>query len=222
MVELVIFLVGILVGRFLEVVMFRLPNRLPIFRRDIFCAMRRKKSGYRYRFVELVTASSFVLLLTLYNFSWEFLFNCMLISILITIIMIDYDYMIIPNELVISLIVPAVVSVFIYPEVGLSSRVIGFFVVSAPMYILVCIVQESFGGGDIKLMAVAGFMLGVRNVLIAMFIGIMLGGIYAIGALIGKKLGFKQQFAFGPALCVGIFAAMNFGSEIFSWYLGMF
>lgn len=242
-----IFAIGLCIGSFLNVVIYRLPLEIFLVKgrsycptckhqlnyKDLFpllsyiflkgrCRYCKSKISIRYLLIELVTGIFYVLLLIRFGISWDLLFYMILISILLCIVLIDYDCMIIPNKLVIALIIPAVISMIIYPEITIVSRMIGFFVVSVPMYVLACVIDGAFGGGDIKLMAVAGFILGWQNTLVAMFIGIMLGGIYAIIALSCKKIGFKQHFAFGPALCVAIYIAANYGNDIITWYLQFF
>ena len=49
------------------------------------------------------------------------------------------------------------------------TRAIGFFIVSLPMYLLTLLIPDCFGGGDIKLIAVAGFLLGWKLTLLAFF-----------------------------------------------------
>lgn len=55
------------------------------------------------------------------------------------------------------------------------------------MLLLTLIIPDAFGGGDIKLMAVAGFMLGFANTLLATFIALLFGGGVAIYTLMQKK-----------------------------------
>ena len=82
-------------------------------------------------------------------------------------------------------------------------HIIGALCVSVPMFLLCLVIDGAFGGGDIKLMAAAGLFLGWQNTLLAMFFGIVFGGIYGIYLLAAKKAGKKDHFAFGPFLCVG-------------------
>nr|MCR5281941.1 prepilin peptidase [Lachnospiraceae bacterium] len=67
----------------------------------------------------------------------------------------------------------------------------------------------------------AGLLLGWKLILVAFFIGILTGGIYAIVMLAGKKIGRKGHFAFGPYLCVGIGISLFFGSMLLSAYLSL-
>ena len=67
-------------------------------------------------------------------------------------------------------------------------------------------------------MTAAGLFLGWQHTLLAMFFGIVFGGIYGIYLLAAKKAGKKDHFAFGPFLCAGIVIAMLFGGPVLEWY----
>ena len=91
--------------------------------------------------------------------------------------------------------------------------------VLSPLLLLLCLaIDGAFGGGDIKLMAAAGLFLGWQNTLLAMFLGILGGGLYGIWLLAAKKADKKDHFAFGPFLCAGIVIAMLLGEPILQWY----
>ena len=116
-----------------------------------------------------------------------------------------------------ALAVCGAVSVLLSPADWLP-HVIGALCVSVPMFLLCLVIDGAFGGGDIKLMAAAGLFLGWQNTLMAMFFGIVFGGMYGIYLLAAKKAGKKDHFAFGPFLCAGIVIAMLFGGPVLEWY----
>jgi leader peptidase (prepilin peptidase) / N-methyltransferase len=62
---------------------------------------------------------------------------------------------------------------------------------------------RAMGLGDVKLAGVIGLMLGYPAVLPALFIGILLGGLAALGLLITRKAGRKSYMAYAPYLCLG-------------------
>lgn len=242
---LYIFVIGIVVGSFLNVVIYRVPQEISVAKGRSFCPhCQALIKGYhnipvfsylwlrgkcadcggpiaiRYPLVELFTGLLAILIFAVYGFSFAWLVVFVAGAILICITMIDFDTMTIPNGLVIALMVPALASFFIFPEVGLLSRVIGIVVISLPMLVLTLFVPDAFGGGDIKLMAVAGFMLGWGNTLLAAFIGILLGGAVAVVLLVKKTA--DKHMAFGPYLCIGIMTALLFGDIIIRWYLSLF
>jgi leader peptidase (prepilin peptidase)/N-methyltransferase len=143
------------------------------------------------------------------------------LCILLTISIIDADTMEIPDGLNIALALLGLLSLLAGPDISLVSRAIGLLAVSLPMFLLAIIVPGAFGGGDIKLMAAAGILLGWQQLLVAFFIGLVVGGAYGICALISRKKGLKEHFAFGPALCLGVAVAMFFGSALINGYLGL-
>ena len=105
---------------------------------------------------------------------------------------------------------------------GTASRLLGALCVSAPMLALSLLIPGAFGGGDIKLMAACGIFLGWKLNLLALFLGVMGGGIYGFWLLAAKRKKRTDHFAFGPFLCLGMAAALFWGEKILDWYLGFF
>jgi len=138
---------------------------------------------------------------------------------LLAISMIDLQTTEIPNPLTISIAIFAVTAIWIFPSVTLLSRIIGVFVISVPLLIIALIVNGAFGGGDIKLMAASGFLLGWQATLLAFFIAILLGGFYAIFLILSGKRKRGEHLVFGPAICIGVTIALFFGEHIISRYL---
>ena len=50
------------------------------------------------------------------------------------------------------------------------------------------------------------------------FLGFVAGGVYGVWLLLSGRKGRKDQFAFGPFLCVGMTAALIVGTTLFDWY----
>jgi leader peptidase (prepilin peptidase)/N-methyltransferase len=143
------------------------------------------------------------------------------LCILLVITLIDAETMEIPNGLNIALFICGIAAIFVAPEISLPSRFIGAFCVSVPLLIITIIIPNAFGGGDVKLMAAAGFLLGWQSTVVAIFIGILIGGAWGIYLLASGKRGAKGHFAFGPALCVGIAVALFFAPTLINWYLSL-
>jgi len=144
------------------------------------------------------------------------------LSILLVIALIDAETMEIPNGLNIALAICGLLAILAGPQLPWLSRLIGVFIVSAPLLVISLIVPGAFGGGDIKLMAAAGLLLGWQATLLAAFIAIVLGGIWGVYLLISGKKGAKGHFPFGPFLCIGIATAMFFTTPLLTWYTGTF
>ena len=148
---------------------------------------------------------------------WAALLALAVCGILLSVSLIDAETQTIPDRLNLVLAVCGAVSVLLSPANWLP-HVIGALCVSVPMFLLCLVIDGAFGGGDIKLMAAAGLFLGWQNTLLAMFFGIVFGGMYGIYLLAAKKAGKKDHFAFGPFLCAGIVIAMLFGGPVLEWY----
>ncbi|MDR0875713.1 MAG: prepilin peptidase [Clostridiales Family XIII bacterium] len=144
---------------------------------------------------------------------------------LLTLAWIDHDTMEIPDRFHVIIAALGALAIFFGPDIGLKSHLIGIGVASVPLFIIMIVLLfargvEAFGFGDIKLMAAAGFFLGWQHTLVALFLGIIIGGAYGVYLLATRKKGGQEHFAFGPALCAGIGIAMFAADPILNWYLG--
>ena len=134
------------------------------------------------------------------------------LGLLLAISLIDADTMLIPNKLNAALLACGVLAVFLVPEVTIASRLIGLCCISVPLLLFSLMIPGSFGGGDIKLMAAAGLLLGWQSVLLAAVIGLGTGGVYGACLVVSGKKRSQDHFALGPSLCLGIAVALLCGS----------
>ncbi len=244
-----VFLLGTIIGSFLNVVIYRVPAEVSIVKGRSKCPscdsaikaydlvpvisylmLRGKcrnckaKISARYPLVELFTGAMFLVAFLVEGLDIKSILAMAVAAILIAISAIDFDHMIIPNGLVIALMPLAVCYAIWDADVTLLSRIIGAFAVSLPLFILIIIIPNSFGGGDVKLMFVMGFILGWQNTLVGTFIGIIMGGIVASTVLLkNRRKGEEKQthIPFGPWLAIGSFIALLFGGEIIEGYLNL-
>ena len=79
--------------------------------------------------------------------------------------------------------------------------------------------KEAMGGGDIKMMAMVGGLMGWKSVLLTIFIGSLTGAVFGITLMITQGKGRKTKIPFGPFLAFGTLITLFFGQEIYSWYL---
>ena len=137
--------------------------------------------------------------------------------ILMTVALLDWDTMEIPDRFHVLLILCAACHGALFPETGITERLLGCLCVSVPMLVIALVIPGGFGGGDIKLMFALGLLLGWKGTLLAAFLGILSGGAWC-GVLLAKGQGRKAQFPFGPFLCLGGGVSLLFSKEILAWY----
>jgi leader peptidase (prepilin peptidase)/N-methyltransferase len=109
----------------------------------------------------------------------------------------DYKTQTIPNIL----LLPIVVIGFIHCDI---SSLIGIFAVSTPMLMTALIKKDGLGGGDIKMMAACGFVLGGIGIIAAAVIGLGLFILVHIYELIKNS---KKRYALAPYLSIGCYIA---------------
>ncbi|MCL2111588.1 MAG: A24 family peptidase [Clostridiales bacterium] len=146
---------------------------------------------------------------------------CVVLACLVAIAWADHKTMEIPDRFNIAIAACGVAAIFAMPGIGLSDRLIGIAVAAVPLLVTAILIDGAFGFGDVKLMAAAGLFLGWQHCLVALFVGIVIGGAYGAFLLITRKKGRADHFAFGPALCVGIGVAMFAGDDVTGWYIGV-
>lgn len=78
---------------------------------------------------------------------------------------------------------------------------------------------KGMGGGDVKLGAFMGLMLGFPQGLLAIILSFILGAVFSIFLLVTGKKHFGQLIPFGPFLVLGSLIALFWGSQILDWYL---
>ena len=116
----------------------------------------------------------------------------------------DWKYQIIEPWTHIGILTLACMDLLFRVGVSVQERCLGAVVIAVPMLVLTVLLKGGFGGGDIKLMAVSGFLNGVKIITYAGMLGIILSGIYVSMMLAAGKMGRKDSFALGPFLVMGI------------------
>lgn len=116
----------------------------------------------------------------------------------------DWKYQIIEPWTHIGILTLACMEMLFRVGVSVQERCLGAVVIAVPMLVLTVLLKGGFGGGDIKLMAVSGFLNGMKVITYAGMLGIILSGIYVSMMLAAGKMGRKDSFALGPFLVMGI------------------
>lgn len=237
-----IFLFGIVIGSFLNVCILRIPNKEDIVKErshcmscghvlkwyDLFplisfmilggkCRYCKTKLSVQYPLVEALNGVLYVVIFLIYGVSVETLLYTLLTSALIVLSFIDFKTYEIPIG--INLIILALGLVRVATDYSnWLTYLIGFIAVSLPLAVIYYVTHgRGIGGGDVKLMAVCGLVLGWKLILLAFILGCIVG---AIIHLVRMKVSNEDHvLAMGPYLSVGVFIALSMGDFLINWYL---
>lgn len=240
-----IFIFGTLIGSFLNVCIFRIPDKENIVSKRSHCPncgnvlkwfelvpllsfliLRGKcrycgnKISIQYPLIEFLNGAACVWIFAVYGFTYYSVICCLCMSTLIVISVIDWRTYEIPIGCNIFIGLLGIIHLIIDPA-HLFDYVLGFFIVSGIFLIIYFITKgRGIGGGDIKLMAAAGLLLGWQGVLLALVIGSVAGSMIHLALM--KIRNKDRVLAFGPYLSFGIFIAMLYGDVIIDWYTGFY
>ncbi|MEA4823885.1 MAG: prepilin peptidase [Clostridiaceae bacterium] len=242
-----VFLFGAVFGDFANVIIYRVPRKLSFARGRSMCPacghvirpldmfpilgwvfLRGKcrdcgaKISPRYPIVEAVGGILAVLCALRFGFTFALPVVFAFCLILLCIAFIDFDTMEIPNGLLLALLIPAALMFIYYPGVSWLAHLIGAFCVSLPFFLITLLIPDAFGGGDIKLLFVVGLALGWQVTLLAAFLALLFGAVFALSSLKRGTLAKQSHFAFGPAITLGAAIAALYGSSIIAVYLNLF
>lgn len=136
---------------------------------------------------------------------------CLMESALLVIAIIDWYTYEIPLSINIFLGILGIIATVLDRE-QLVSHLMGAVFVSGILFSLYCMTKgTAIGGGDIKLMAASGLLIGWKKITMALFIGCIIGSIIHLIRM--KRYHLSHIFAMGPYLSMGIFFAAIWGEK---------
>ncbi|MDO7906596.1 prepilin peptidase [Paenibacillus sp. JX-17] len=174
-----------------------------------------------YPLGELATSLLFLWMVLELGFTWTALNGLLLVSLSIIITISDLKYMLIPNKVLLFFLpLLAVVTLLAEPEQWLS-HLLGLLLGGALIGLVVVLSRGRMGMGDLKLLALLGWVLGAPQTLLAFMLACALGSLVG-GVLLGLKIITRSQpVPFGPWLAAGALVSYVYGSQIISGYLSL-
>jgi leader peptidase (prepilin peptidase)/N-methyltransferase len=197
----------------------------------------------RVLWVEVGSGLIFFLSYLRFGLSAEFAITALWCCVFLVIIFIDWEHKLILNRItypaaIIALVILGIDSIssewsiltYIkssWPESGVLSidilnGIIAGAIGFAFFFIVFLINPRGMGMGDIKLAFLIGLATGLPLVIVALLIGIFVGGLAAIIFLLLMKKGRKDVIPYGTFLAIGPIITLLWGNEIYDWYLSFF
>ncbi|CAH2214673.1 prepilin peptidase [Tepidibacter aestuarii] len=241
----IILTLGLLIGSFLNVCIYRIPrnesisfppshclkcstNLNPIDLIPVLsfiwtrgkCRYCSEKISNRYPLVEILNALIYLILYLKFSITILFIKYALLSSILIVISFIDYDHQIIPDEIVIFGIILTFILHTLYNfKWNILNGTIGLLIGGGLFLIIALVTNGAMGGGDIKLMGMLGFSLGYKYILLITLLSFIIGAAASLILIFLKIKSRKDFIPFGPFIAMAALVTIYFGDEIINWYL---
>lgn len=242
---IIVLLYGIVIGSFINVCIYRIPKHenivkirshcmscgyqlkwqdlIPLFsyiRLGGKCRQCKAKLSVQYPLIEALNGVLYVVIVYVNGVSVETLLYCLLASALLTIGIIDFRTYEIPFGINLFILALGLIHTCLDYH-NWMEYAIGFLAVSVFLYLLYLLSKgRAIGGGDIKLMAVCGLMLGWKQIILAFILGCILGSVIHLIRM--KRSGEGHVLAMGPYLAMGVFLAMLWGEYFLQWYLNLY
>lgn len=203
-----VFIFGICIGSFLNVVIYRMPNKISIADGRSFCpncksfiknydlipiisffVLKRKcrncgqKISWRYPLVEAFVGFVAVIIFIRYYFTAKALLAFAFCAVLVAVSFIEYDKNKVPLSLIITLLPFTILSYFVFDNFSLINRIIGITVIAFPFIAIKLFSKNFLSNEAIAIMLLCGLFVGYKLIIISLIIGAI---IQAVNLLINK------------------------------------
>ncbi|QED48797.1 prepilin peptidase [Cytobacillus dafuensis] len=242
-----ILIIGLILGSFYNVVGLRVPQKksivtprsacpscqhkltafelIPVFSFVIQggkCRQCKARISPLYPIVELMTGLLFAAAPLIIGWTSELFVAWTLISLFMIIFVSDVTYMIIPDKVLVFFMGIFLLERIFIPLEPWWDSLLGAAAGFLLLLLIAIISKGGMGGGDIKLFAVLGFVLGFKLVLLSFFIATLYGSLFGVIGLITGKLKRKNPIPFGPFIAAGTLTAYFYGDLIIQFYLVLY
>jgi leader peptidase (prepilin peptidase) / N-methyltransferase len=173
---------------------------------------------------ELATGILFALFTYQLGLHLELIAGLFFVSILVVITITDLREMLIPNRIIFfAMAVGVGLRLFVHslPVWNyLAASVTGIGILYFIAWISSALLKkEGIGGGDLKLFAFIGLILGIKLTFLAIFMSSLLGTVFGLYLIIARKYDRNRYMPFGPFIAGGSMVTYLWGNQIVQWYM---
>jgi leader peptidase (prepilin peptidase)/N-methyltransferase len=182
--------------------------------------------SFRYPIIECISGIFAVGVFLKYGLSFEALIYYTFVATLLVITFIDIDHQIIPDVISLPGIPIFFAASFALPEITLVESILGILIGGGSLWIVaqlyyVLTRKEGMGGGDIKLLAMMGAIIGWKGVLFTIFMASAIGTVVGLLVMLKTRTSMKLKVPFGPFLAIGAIAYIFLGPQLMTWYFNL-
>jgi len=146
---------------------------------------------------------------------------------LVTVSFIDLDHMILPDEFTLSGVAIGLLGAWLNPEREFLPSLYGVLMGGGFLWAVAYVYyafrgHEGMGGGDIKLLAWIGAVLGWTSIPFVILVASLIGSVVGLVSARAKGAGLKASIPFGPFLALSALLFIFGGDRLADWYLSLF
>lgn len=249
--EIAVFLLGACIGSFLNVCIYRLPASKSIVHPRSMCPRCGKPIRFydnipmlsylllrgrcrdcgaaiplRYPIVELMGGLFALGTFLKFGLTVETCIYFAFIACLLAITFIDLDHRIIPDVITLPGIPLGFAASFALPALTYKESLLGILAGGGSLFLVawtyhLITKKEGMGGGDIKLLAMTGALIGWQGVVFTIFIASLTGTLTGLAVMLRSRKGMKLAVPFGPFLAIGSILYIFFGPQLIAWYFNL-
>jgi leader peptidase (prepilin peptidase) / N-methyltransferase len=246
-----IVITGLIIGSFLNVVALRIPEgesvvyppshcphcQHQLHARDLvpvfsFLWLRGKcryclaKISWQYPLGELFTAGLFAVTYLVLGLQAELAIGLVFAALVVAVTLADLRTMLIPDKILLAAMVLLVPLRIWQHPLGWGSYLWGMFIGGGIILALILwsywwLKKEGMGMGDMKLMLVVGWVVGIQNTLLTLFLASFVGGLIGVLLIVTKLRKREEYIPFGPFLALGAWVSYLWGDQMIEWYLNL-
>jgi len=188
------------------------------------CSQCKTSISIRYPLVEATTAGLSLIIAIHYGVTLNTLFILLLTWGLISLTLIDYDHMLLPDQITLPLLWLGLLinmnGLIVPLESAVIGAVVGYMSLFSVFWMFKLITgKDGMGHGDFKLLALFGAWLGWQLLPLLILMASVVGAIIGITLIVLKKQKREQAIPFGPYLAIAGWITLLWGEPMWSWYL---
>lgn len=190
------------------------------------CRQCRGPIAIRYPALELVTLLVFLIHAAAFGWSGLLVVRLLFACALIVLFAIDLEHHLLPDVITLPGIVIGLAASVAFPP-GLADAVLGIFIGGGALWLIGEAYfrysgQEGMGGGDVKMLAMIGAFLGWKLVLVTLVLSSVGGSLIGVLVIALKRGDMKYALPYGTFLALGAMAASLVGERLIAWYVGFY
>lgn len=151
--------------------------------------------------------------------NWELLVGWFFVSILIAVVQTDLRARIIPNKITYFAMAAGLLLRLWLPQHPWWDHVLAGAAAGGLFFLLAVLSKGGVGGGDIKLFVFIGFMLGLSQTALAIFLACLFGTLFGAGLWLAKRYKRGMQVPFAPFIAAGSLIAYYWGEPLIALYI---